>query len=59
MKLKVINGFLWFIFDMIGVIVMFIMVIGFMIVYVFYEGIIVWGVVIGFFVVGVIIFWVV
>ena len=39
MKSKVINGFLRFIFDMIGVIVTFIMAIGFMIAYAFYEGI--------------------
>ncbi|CNG05454.1 hypothetical protein [Yersinia enterocolitica] len=59
MKSKVINGFLRFIFDMIGVIVTFIMAIGFMIAYAFYEGIAAWGVAIGVFVVGAVIFWVV
>ncbi|HEN3469414.1 TPA: hypothetical protein U5D97_004261 [Yersinia enterocolitica] len=59
MKSKVINGFLRFIFDMIGVIVTFIMAIGFMIAYAFYEGIAAWGVAIGVFVVGALIFWVV
>ncbi|HDL7101608.1 TPA: hypothetical protein PXO03_001117 [Yersinia enterocolitica] len=59
MKSKVINGFLRFIFDMIGVIVTFIMAIGFMIAYAFYEGIAAWGVSIGVFVVGAVIFWVV
>ncbi|ELI8237600.1 hypothetical protein RSG04_000903 [Yersinia enterocolitica] len=59
MKSKVINDFLRFIFDMIGVIVTFIMAIGFMIAYAFYEGIAAWGVAIGVFVVGAVIFWVV
>ncbi|AJJ25521.1 hypothetical protein [Yersinia enterocolitica] len=59
MKSKVINGFLRFIFDMIGVIVTFIIAIGFMIAYAFYEGIAAWGVAIGVFVVGAVIFWVV
>ncbi|HEN3611905.1 hypothetical protein [Yersinia enterocolitica] len=59
MKSKIINGFLRFIFDMIGVIVTFIMAIGFMIAYAFYEGIAAWGVAIGVFVVGAVIFWVV
>lgn len=44
---------------MIGVIVTFIIAIGFMIAYAFYEGIAAWGVAIGVFVVGAVIFWVV
>ncbi|HFR4116276.1 TPA: hypothetical protein ACHVKA_004346 [Yersinia enterocolitica] len=59
MKSKIINSFMRFIFDMIGVIVTFIMAIGFMIAYAFYEGITAWGVAIGVFMVGAVIFWVV
>jgi hypothetical protein len=57
MKSKVINGLLRFIFDMIGVIVTFLMAIGFMTAYAFYEGITAWLVAIGTFIVGGIIFW--
>ncbi|AJJ61542.1 hypothetical protein [Yersinia aldovae] len=57
MKSKVINGFLRLIFDMIGVIMTFLMAIGLMIAYAFYEGITAWLVAIGSIIGGAILFW--
>ncbi|WP_145517445.1 hypothetical protein [Yersinia mollaretii] len=59
MKSKVINGLIRFIFDMIGTIVSFFVVIGLVVAYAFYEGIAAWGVAIGSILLGWVIFWVV
>jgi hypothetical protein len=57
MKSKVINGLLRFIFDMTGTVVSFLVVIGLVVAYAFYEGITAWLVAIGSVIVGGIIFW--